>query len=204
MRNPQARATPEPTRPEDRERQPGSRESTDPASKWAAVGAVAAVVAAVIALLAYAIPRPSGTLTPTPVAVPTAAVTASYASSSPSYSAAPAQQATQAPSPAPAAVISAGRPAGCDDALAAVSTYNQTAGSTANSEESAASQAYQSLMGDSPEANDAGVSTDISNVAGDFSAMSSILRGSLNQGYAAAVQQTNNDIQTLDSACAIS
>jgi hypothetical protein len=202
MRNRQARATPEPNEPDDRERAPGSRKSTDPATKWAVVGAIAAVVAAVIALLAYAIPRRSGP--PAPVSVPTAAVTTSYASSSPWYSSSPAQQTTQAPSPAPAVVIPESRPAGCDDALAAIRTYDQTAGSATNSEESAASQAHRSLMGDSPEANDAPVSTDINNVAGDFSAMSSILQGALNQSYAAAVQQANSDIRTLDSACAIS
>jgi hypothetical protein len=96
------------------------------------------------------------------------------------------------------------RPAGCDDALAAISTYNQSAGSTTNSEASAASQAYQSLMGDSVEANEAAVSTDISNMAGDFSTLSGILDGGLGRSYSAAVQQANSDIQTLDSACAIS
>jgi hypothetical protein len=202
MRNPQARATPEPKKPEDRQRKVGSRGWGDPGTKWAAIGALAAVAAAIIALLAYAIPRPAAT--PTPVSAPAAPVATSYAFYSPSYAPSPAQRTTQAPSPAPAAAIPESRPAGCDAAFAAISTYHQTAGSTANSEASAATQAYESLLPDSTEASDAAVSTDISNVAADFSAMRWILAGALDQSYSTAVQQANSDIKTLDSACAIS
>ena len=198
MRNPQARATREPKKPEDRERKPGGRASGDPATKWAAIGALAAVAAAIIALLAYAIPRPAAT--PAPASAPAVPVTTSYTFYSPS----PAQRTTQAPSPAPAAAIPESRPAGCDAALAAISTYNRTAGLTANSEASAATQAYESLLPDSTEANDAAVSTDIGTVAADFSAMRWILEGALDQSYSAAVQQANSDIKTLDTACAIS
>jgi hypothetical protein len=197
MRNPQARATPEQKKPEDRQRKPGSHASGGPATKWAAIGALAAVAAAIIALLAYAIPRPA--TTPTPASAPAAPVATSYAFYSPS----PAQQTTRAPSPAPAAAIPESRPAGCDAALAAISTYHQTADSTTNSEASAAAQAYESLLPDSKAANDAPVSTDISTVARDFSALRWILAGVLDQSYSAAVQQANSDIKTLDSACAI-
>ena len=197
MRNPQARATPEQKKPEDRQRKPGSRNSGGPATKWAAIGALAAVAAAVIALLAYAIPRPAAT--PTPASAPTVPVTTSYTFYSPS----PAQRTSRAPSPAPAAAIPESRPAGCDAALAAISTYHQTAGSTANSEASAAAQAYESLLPDSKAADDAPVSAGISTVARDFSALRWILAGVLDQSYSAAVQQANSDIKTLDSACAI-
>jgi hypothetical protein len=171
--------------------------------QWAAIGALAAVAAAIIALLAYAIPRPAAPPTPARAA-PAAPVATSYAFYSASHSPSPAQRTTRAPSPAPAAAIPESRPAGCDAALAAVSTYHQTAGSTANSEASAATQAYESLLPDSTAANDAAVSTDISNVARDFSALRWILAGALDQSYSAAVQQANSDIKTLDSACAIS
>jgi hypothetical protein len=201
MRNPQARATPEQKKPEDRQRKPGSRNSAGPATKWAAIGALAAVAAAIIALLAYAIPRPA--TTPTPASAPAAPVATSYAFYSASYSPSPAQRTTRAPSPAPAAAIPESRPAGCDAALAAISTYHQTADSTANSEASAAAQAYESLLPGSKAADDAPVSADISTVARDFSALRWILAGVLDQSYSAAVQQANSDIKTLDSACAI-
>jgi pilus assembly protein FimV len=200
MRNPQARAAPEPKKPEDRERKPGSRASGDPATKWAAIGALAAVAAAIIALLAYAIPRPAAT----PVSAPAAPVATSYAFYSASHPPPPAPRATQAPSPAPAAAIPESRPAGCDAALAAISTYHQAADPTTNSEASAATQARESLLAASKEANDAAVSTDIGTVAADFSAMRWILEGALDQSYSAAVQQANSDIKTLDTACAIS
>ncbi|MGD0704128.1 MAG: hypothetical protein ABSA02_30125 [Trebonia sp.] len=203
MRNPQARA-PEPNKPGERERRQGSREPGDPATKWVAIGSIAAVAAAAIALLAYAIPRPS--VAPAPAAAPTAPVTAAYspglATYSPSYSSSPVPTAP-APSPSPA-VIQASRPAGCDDAFGAINTYNKTAGSTANSEVSAASQAYQTLSADYLEANDQAVSSDISNLATDFDRMTWILQGEVSLSYPDAVQQTNSDIQTLDSACAIS
>lgn len=201
MRNPQARATPEPKKPEDRERKPGSRAPGDPTTKWAAIGALAAVAAAIIALLAYAIPHPAAP--PTPVSAPAAPVATSYAFYSASYSPSPAQRTTQAPSPAPAAAIPESRPAGCDAALAAISTYHQAADPTTNSEASAATQAYESLLAASKQANDAAVSTGISTVAADFSAMRRILAGALDQSYSTAVQRANSDIKILDSACAI-
>lgn len=150
---------------------------------WVAVGALAAVVAALIALLGYVTPRGN----PAPVAVTTPAA---------GYS-------TPAPPTTPAPVlasIEAGPPAGCSDAFTAITTYNQTAGSTTDSHASAATQAYDSLLPDSTEATGA-VSSDITDVAEDFYLMGQIETGQAAGSYSAEVAQANSDIQSLKTAC---
>jgi hypothetical protein len=105
---------------------------------------------------------------------------------------------------APASIIQQGPPAGCDDALTAINTNNQTAGSTTNSEANAALQACDSLLPDSTESNDQVISSDIADVAEDFYVMNQIQTEGLSQSYAGAVRQVNSDIQLLKTACGVS
>ena len=190
---------------------PPKRDKPDPATRWVAIGSIGAVVAALVAILAYAAPRPSAapaaatspasnysapaaTLT-TPS--PTTPAPTTPAPTTPARTTPAATPTTSAPAPVS---IQAGPPAGCDEARAAVVTYDQTAGSTTDSQASAALQAYDTLLPLSTVAAGA-VSSDITNVAEDFYLMNQIQTGALDQSYQAAGQQTNSDIQTLSAAC---
>jgi hypothetical protein len=178
----------------------------DPAARWVAVGSLAAVVAALIAVLAYVSPRgtpaPLAETTPAPSYSAPAVTPTAPADNTPADTT-PAQPTTTASASA-AASIRAGTPAGCEDARAAITTYNQTAGSTTNSQANAALQAYDTLLPESTEAANEDISADISDVAEDFYVMNQIQTGVVQQSYPAAVQQVNSDIHRLSAACGFS
>jgi hypothetical protein len=205
MSDPDERDRPEPTPPAAATAPEATTpQGPDPATRWVAVGSLAAVVAALIALLAYVSPRgapaPLAETTPAPSYSAPAVTPTAPADTTPANTT-PAQPTASASA---AASIQAGTPVGCEDARAAITTYNQTAGSTASSQANAALQAYDTLLPESAEAGNEDISADISDVAEDFYVMNQIQTGVVQQSYPAAVQQVNSAIHSLSAACGFS
>lgn len=92
-------------------------------------------------------------------------------------------------------------PAGCAEALAVVDRYYRTAGSTRLSQQAAATEAYQGMMGASLDAEGA-VRTVTVALSQDFSEMRFILAGMVSGDYAAVQARTAGDAQTLRDVCA--
>jgi hypothetical protein len=167
---------------------------------WVAIGSIAAVAGAIIALVAYcappsapaSAPSPQPTSTPTqstsPQPVPTPSPTPTPPSSGDGFS-------------APPLAGSAGLPAGCADADAAIKTYNQTVGTTQTTEAAAATQAYQDMTAASTETDESSTYTVMVTLAADFDNMYLILSGELEQSYAAARARTDSDIGALNDVC---
>jgi len=180
----------------------------------AAVGALGAVAAAIVALLAYAWPRPAPPPPSPPVpassrqAGPTTPGRAAPGEVQPSTTAPEPDPTTPAPSPTtarpPVAVPSLSLaplpPAGSEDALAVVARHERTAGSTTLSQQAAASQAYQGMMGASLSAQGAVYTVAVA-LAQDFKEMEFILSDMLSQDYGTAQARTRADARTLRDVC---
>ncbi len=91
-------------------------------------------------------------------------------------------------------------PAGCQEALAVVDRYYRTAGSTELSQQAAATEAYQGMMGASLRAEGAVYAVTLA-LSQDFSEMRFILSGVVSGDYAAVQARTNRDAQTLRDFC---
>ncbi|GAB3142905.1 hypothetical protein GCM10027290_18340 [Micromonospora sonneratiae] len=91
-------------------------------------------------------------------------------------------------------------PAGCAEALAVVDRYYRTAGSTRLSQQAAATEAYQGMMGASLEAEGAVHPVTVA-LSQDFSEMRFILAGMVSGDYAAVQARTSRDVQTLRDVC---
>jgi hypothetical protein len=174
---------------------------------WNAIGAVAAVASVLIAIVTLAAQcSASG-------ATSGAAPQASSYSNTYAYSSAPTDSDTPTPftapttpvtdestSAAPPFALSQGRPAGCDEALAAVNEYgkNASAATTAQARGNVAWNARLSLMSASLDAGEPVYSQDVA-LESDF--------GALAQDYwngdsdTADVARANADIRTLTSDC---
>lgn len=183
---------------------------------WAAVGALAGLAAAFVAFMAYAWPR---TPPPAPpVQRPDAASSRSgpVVPEQPGSAAATTRPATpevttspprppetpdsRPPLSVPSLSVPSLLPAGCEEALAVIDRYQRTAGSTRLSQQAAATEAYQDMMGASLVAEGA-VRTVTVALAQDFSEMRFILSGTVSGDYAAVQARTNRDAQTLREVC---
>ena len=174
-----------------------------------AVAAIGAVVGALVALFAYVAPHgASAAATPTPTVSGFSYSPITQGSSTytpwPGQSTAPVWPAPTSASPAFSASALAppqGPPAGCSEAIGVVNTYNQTAGSTGQSQAAAASQASGGMMAASDDTYDTSVQAAEEALVGDFQNMSAILNGEILADYSAAVAQTHADIKTLNATC---
>jgi hypothetical protein len=169
---------------------------------WTAVGSLAAVAAALIAFLAYALP--SGGPTPDPAATRQSALGSPSTALPAESTSAPAATSPVSSFSAPAIAQSSGPPAGCQQADAAITTFNNLNGPT--NRMAAASQAGQQI----------GLAYETSESSGDSSAVSSdlyaleqdfehlddlaLVSGDGSQ-YNMVLAQTNKDIQTLNTDC---
>ena len=168
---------------------------------WTAVGSLAAVAAAVIAFLAYALPAGS-TPDPTP---PRPSPTVSRSTPLPTVSTS-ASATTLPPSPSPTLTIaqSSGPPAGCQQADAAIATFNKLAGPTWPSRLNAADQMGQGLAPAVSAAGDSGnsaVSADVQALAQDANALEGYALGHDGSDYNAALTTTSMHIQALNTVC---
>jgi hypothetical protein len=191
--------------PPDGGSRPGSPAGTpEPPKKtrevnWAAVGSLAAVAAALIAFLAYALPADGPTPDPAPTP-PNPTVSPSTPLPTESTSA-PAT--TSLPSPAPTIAQASGPPAGCQQADAAITTFNKLNGPTnrvavAGQAAQQVGAAYQVSVtsGDS-----SAVSSDLYALEQDFGHLEDIALVNDGSEYNMVLTQANADIQTLNTDC---
>jgi len=169
---------------------------------WTAVGSVAAVVAALIAFLAYALP--SGGSTPDPVLAGDSPTSSSPSTALPTQAtSAPASATVSATSPSsiPSLAQPGGPPAGCQQAEAAIGTFNETVGSSWYSRQDAAGQAANGIF----EAFQSGVSntiaSDLSALDNDFTNLHNVAMAQADDAWDTIAAQTDQDIQVLNTAC---
>jgi hypothetical protein len=112
----------------------------------------------------------------------------------------PARTTPRTPDTRPSLSLAPLLPAGCQEALAVVDRYYRTAGSTALSQQAAATEAYQGMMRASLAAEGAVYPVTVA-LSQDFSTMRFILSGTVSGDYAAAQARTNRDAQTLRDVC---
>jgi hypothetical protein len=149
-------------------------------ANWAAVSALAGVAAAVIAFLAYAIP--SGTPAPHPQPTPLA-TSPVFTSSSP----APAQ--------------SSGLPTGCQQGEATITRWDQTAGSTWPSRESAAQLAESGIDGAIASGASGTVYSDLSVLSNNFEDLSNIAMSQSSTAYDQVAATISTESQGLVRDC---
>lgn len=177
---------------------------------WAAVGALAGLAAASVAFMAYAWPRTPPVTGPVPppttpaAAGPAGPDTGTTPRATPVVNTSP-PRTPESPDAGPvlsppALSLPPLLPAGCEEALAVVDRYHRTAGSTRLSQQAAATEAYQGMMGASLAAQGA-VRTVTVALAQDFSEMRFILSGMVSGDYAAAQARTSRDARTLREVC---
>jgi hypothetical protein len=182
---------------------------------WAAVGALGGVAATIIAFLAYAVPRDPSPAPPvsgsgiasSPETEPTAPVHVAPTTAAPqtvpepsATTPRPIRTTPQTPDTRPPLSLEPLLPPGCQEALAAVDRYYRTAGSTELSQQAAATEAYQGMMGASLKAEGAVYPVTVA-LSQDFSDMRFILAGMVSGDYAAAQARTNRDARTLRDFC---
>jgi hypothetical protein len=168
---------------------------------WTKVGSLAAVAAALIAFLAYALP--SGGSTPDPVTTrPGPAVSASSAFPAESTSApATTSPPSPPPSPAPSLIQVSGPPAGCQKADAAITTYNQTIGSTWYSRQDAAGQAANGIFAAFGSGASGKVASDLSALDNDFTNMRNVAMAQASNAWDTLATEADKDIQVLNTDC---
>ena len=180
---------------------PGPGGKTGKETNWTAVGAVAAVAGVVVAFVTYAVPRIGAQ------PYPPARGNSRQASV---YSTTPAQHqgstsAVTSPgfaSSGPAVAQPGGPPAGCEQAMAAISTYNQDVGSTSASEANAAQRAVSEIEAAQEAADYSGtVGADLYAVNNDFRRLYVDATDGNSSDYDTTAAQTNVDAQQLSRDC---
>lgn len=166
---------------------------------WTAVGSLAAVVAALVAFLAYALPSSGPTPDPTP-SPPSPTVSPSTPLPTESTSA-PATTSPPSPSPVPSLEQPSGPPAGCQQAEAAIATYNQTIGSTWYSRQDAAGQAANGIFAAFESGASGMVASDLSALDNDFTNMHNVAVAEASDAWDTLAAQADKDIQVLNAAC---
>jgi hypothetical protein len=170
---------------------------------WPAVSAMAAASSVMIACIAYVVPHSMPSPAPAPQPVMTMPVTTTTPQgeglTTTTPTAAPVAP-TTTPAQLPLSIASLPAP-GCDEALSVLDTYYRTAGTTESSQDAAAQQAYQGMMGAGLDSTGA-VHTVVVKLANDFMNMSLTLEGQEDGNYGAEQATTNSDAQTLRSLCA--
>ncbi|MBN6058108.1 hypothetical protein JYK22_39670, partial [Nonomuraea sp. RK-328] len=180
---------------------------------WPAVSALAGAVAAVVALIAYLAPptppsqpRPDA-VGPTPTAQSSSPDPITTRPAPPTQSPSPESSTPQPPTPsstraAPAspAPLSAVRPGGCDEAVAALTAYRRNAGSVRSSQAAAAQQTYRDLMGAVLDAQGV-VGAKISRLAAEFQELSFRLTGMTGGDPNQVIADINTDVAELNRLC---
>jgi hypothetical protein len=168
---------------------------------WTAVGSVAAVAAALIAFLAYALP--SGGPTPDPATTRQSQSGATSTALSTESTSAPATASPVSSFSAPAIAQSSGPPAGCQQAYAAIMTFNKLNGPT--NRVAVAAQAAQQVGAAYQTSESSGdssaVSSDLYALDQDFGHLEDVALVNDGSQYNMVLAQTDKDIQTLNTDC---
>jgi hypothetical protein len=179
---------------------PGTPKKTNE-TNWTAVGALAAVAAAAVAFLAYAVPP--GSAPPDPLPGPGSSQEAPLYTTPPQeQSSTPAATSPGFASSGPAVSQPSGPPPGCQQAIAAINTYNQDVGSTSVSEANAADRAVNEIEAAQEAANYSGtVGADLDDLNIDFERLSDDVMEGNGSDYDTTAAQTNVDARQLETDC---